>query len=67
MLEVTKSTELLPIGPHSSPADEYGEGAFAAVVEETVAALLRSRLVFAHLLGRAFVDPFFVLANGDLV
>ena len=53
MVEVAKSTELLPVGAQSGRADECGEGAFAAVVEETVAALVRSRLVFAHLVGKS--------------
>lgn len=57
MVEVEQSTELLPVGPRSGRADEDGEGAFAAVVEETVAALVRSRLVFLLIAWEeAFVD-----------
>ena len=50
MVAVTESTEfllLLPVDPQCSPAEKDGERAFAAVVEETVAALLGSRLVFS--------------------
>ena len=58
MVEVAPSTGLLPVGRRSGPADEDGEGALAAVAEETVAALVRSRVwCFAHRLGkRGFVD-----------
>ena len=66
-VEVTESTELLLIGPPSDSADEYGEGAFAGVGEEAVAALFRSRLVLVHLFGRAFMGIFFVLTNGDFI
>ena len=68
MVEVAKSTELLPVGPQSGRADECGEGAFAAVVEETVAALVRSRLVFCSSLGKSLCgSPSLFLANCDLV
>ena len=43
--EVTTSTELLSVGLQSDPADEDGERAFAAVVEEVVVESFGSRLV----------------------
>ena len=65
--EVTRSTELLPVGPQSDPADEDGEGAFAAVVEEEVVVVVvvvfRSRWVFVFHLSweEPFVEIFFLL------